>query len=132
MGDLAPFTNYKVSVTGHTSNGDDYSTTQMILTDPDAPLITLVSVSSVGFLIEWSSVPGSTVYLTEIRDQEGVLIDQRRAHSVERFEFNNLSPFRQYKVIVSAQYGKCVVVETRCSNIECIKVVNHSHPKLIF
>ena len=107
MGDLTPFTNYKVSVTGHTSNGDDYSTTQMILTDPDAPFITLISVSSVGFLIEWNSVPGSTVYLTEIRDQEGVLIDQRRAHSVERFDFNNLSPFRQYKVIVSAQYGKC-------------------------
>ena len=106
MGDLTPFTNYKVSVTGHTSNGDAYSSSETILSDPEPPTISLINVSSSGLLIEWTTVPAATVYLTEIRDQEGLLIDQRRAHSVERFEYNNLSPFRQYKVLVSAQYGK--------------------------
>ena len=106
MSDLTPYTSYNVVVTGRTPDGQSYSTEQTIVTDPEPATLSLISVSSSGFVIEWTKVPESTVYLTTIRDQEGALVDQRRAHSLERFEFNNLSPFRQYKVEVSAQYGK--------------------------
>ena len=97
---------YNITVTGRTSNGDDYSATIKIRTDPEPAVISVQKVTSTGLAIEWSKVPEAAVYLTSIRDQEGSLVDQIRAHSIERFEYNGLSPYRQYKVIVSAQYGK--------------------------